>query len=98
MYETLAIGQPTNIAKGLAEGCYFESTPSGLICIYNFARPTQQEIDSFKSGTPGEIRFVRLDGILFLLTKLGVLEWNESPYAVQLSKSMSFPKVEADKG
>lgn len=98
MYEMLAIGQPTTIANGLSEGCYFESTASGLICIYNFIMPSQKEIDAFKSGSAGEVRFIRLDGVLFFLSKLGSLNWVESPYAAQLSPSMSFPAVESGKG
>lgn len=98
MFDSITIGQQTSLTSGLSEGCYFDSNESGLICIYNFSRPTQEEVDAFKASTPGEIRFVRLNGILFILSKLGTLEWVDSPYAPQLSKSMSFPKLEPGKG
>lgn len=98
MFQSLEIGKITPSLVGLPEGCYFESDESGLTLIYNFYRPTQKEIDAFKSGTPGEIRFVRVGGVLFILSKLGSLEWVDSPYAVQLSRNMSFPEVPQGQG
>lgn len=98
MFESLKIGESAPFLAGLPEGCFFECDGSGLVLIYNFFHPSQKEIEAFKADVPGEVRFVRVGGVLFILSKLGTLEWMDSPYAVQLSRNISFPEIPQGQG
>ncbi len=92
MYQNLEVGKSIQSLVGYPEGCIFESSQAGLVFIYNMSHPTQKETEAFKSGVPGEVKFIRINGIFFILSKLGFMEWAEAPYAIQLSPNPSFQK------
>lgn len=84
-----------NLSK---EGAYFDLDGSGFLLVYNYNSPTPGEIAAFQAGTACEFRFVRVGGVLFLLSKLGALPWNDSPFALQLARTPSLPDVPEGKG
>ena len=94
----LAIEEKTNILQKYPECCVFEADDAGLLLAFNYNAPTTTEIQSFKADAPFEIRFVRIDGILFILAKVGSMPWVDAPYAVQLSRSASFPQLGENEG
>ena len=94
----LAIEEKTDILQKYPECCVFDADDAGLLLAFNYNSPTTTEIQSFKADTPFEIRFVRIDGILFILAKVGSMPWVDAPYAVQLSRSASFPQLGENEG
>jgi len=89
MFEELKIGGVYQGAQSKSEGCYFDITDSGAIMILNFCDPTQKEIDAV--GKPGalEVRFTRIDDILFLVWKFADIPWVETPYNIQYSRLLT---------
>lgn len=93
------VGEETHILDGYNEDCtVFEVDEAGLNIFYYYSSPTEEEMQAFEPGVPGEIRLARIDDILFLFCKLGTLAWAEMPYAIQLSKLTNLPKPEEGEG
>lgn len=92
--ELLKVGERTELLSGYPqEATVFEIDESGLNLFLKMPNLTQSEIKSFSAGSQAEFRFVRVDGILFILFKLGDMPWMDSPYAIQFSRCASLPKV-----
>ena len=85
----LEVGKPYLPALGLGEGVRFNIGPDGAILIYCFDRPTPREVQAMGSGKDFEIRFVTVDGIMWILSKCGDLEWTDAPYNPRLSAGIS---------
>lgn len=81
----LKVGEQYAPILGRPEGVIFDADASGYTLIYNFSRPTQKEIDAVKSSQPFTIRFTVIDGIIWILTKCGSLNWTDAPYTPFLS-------------
>lgn len=94
----LKIGEKTDMMAGQPEGCIFNVDGGGLFLAYNYDSPSQAEIEAFSSGTPFEIRFVRMNGILFILAKAGKMPWIDAPYTIQLSPFACFPPLGQNEG
>ena len=91
MFTQLAVGQPYAPMQGRPEGAVFEVSASGLLLLYNFSRPTAEEIKSMQRDAPFEIRFVTLQNVLYVMSKCGTTPWGESPYNPNLS--MDYDKL-----
>jgi hypothetical protein len=85
---TFEVGKPYLPALGLGEGVRFNIGPDGAFLLYGFDRPTVKEVAAVGTGQSFEIRFVTIDGILWILSKCGSLEWTDSPYNPRLSRSI----------
>ena len=96
--EMFAVGKPAPWLNLSKEGAYFDLDGSGFLLVYNYNSPTPGEIAAFQAGTACEFRFVRVGGVLFVLSKLGSLPWNDSPFALQLARNPSLPDVPEGKG
>lgn len=94
----LKIGEKTDLMVGQPEGCIFNVDGGGLFLAYNYNSPTPAEIEAFSAGAPFEIRFVRVNGVLFILAKAGNMPWIDAPYAIQLSPFARFPALEQNEG
>lgn len=71
---------------GIPEGPRFDFDSSGATLTVFFNRPTDSEIEQFKSESPFEIRFVEVRGIIMMLVKIGNLNWMDCPYTIHLSR------------
>lgn len=71
---------------GIPEGTRFDFDGSGATLTVFFNRPTDSETAQFKSGSPFEIRFVEVRGIIMILVKIGNLNWMDCPYSIHLSR------------
>ena len=92
---TLQIGQIYQPVVGRGEGAIFDIDAAGAKLIYHFYRPTAKELAAVKAGEKFEIRFVELDGLLWILSKCGPLNWADSPYDPHLSLTVEeFPVLE----
>lgn len=85
----LQVGQPYAPITGRPEGVIFDIDDAGAKLIYNFAAPTSKEISAMTAGNPFEIRFTELDGIIWILSKCGSLEWTDAPYDPHLSANLT---------
>lgn len=90
----LEVGTPYLPVAGRPEGAIFDIDSAGARLIYHFRRPTQQEISAVKAGQKFEIRFAELDGIIWVLSKCGSLNWTDAPYDPHLSLlTGDFPEI-----
>jgi len=85
----LQVGQPYAPITGRPEGVIFDIDDTGAKLIYNFRAPTDQEVAAMGAGNPFEIRFVELDGILWILSRCGSLSWTDAPYEPHLSANLT---------
>ena len=98
MMTRFEVGKPFLPALGLGEGVRFEIGASGATLIYGFSNPTSDEVRATKSGQAFEIRFVTIDGIIWILSKCGNLEWTDAPYNPRLSTGIPGPESITDGG
>ena len=83
-------------ARLSGEGTFFETTPAGLTCIFNYHRPSPEEIRDVSEGSAFEIRFTTLYGVLWVFVKCGAQEWAEAPYSPHLSKAPQLEPITDD--
>lgn len=93
----LSVGSPAPFSMP-QEGCKFEFTENGAIIVCALNRPTPAEIQSFKPSSPFQIRYVRIDGVLFFLFKFGAMPWMDAPYDIRLSQSVALPDLSPGEG
>lgn len=85
--ETYEVGKQI-FAPG-PDSVIFDVTPSGCVLIIQMARPTSQEKRSFQSMI--SMRYRVADDIIFILVRLGVMQWMDAPYYRGLSRDASLP-------
>ena len=90
--EKLEVGGKFTLLSSRQEGTFFEITESGLLWIFNYASPTDEEISDISEGSPFEMRTLLMKDILWIFVKCGGQEWAEAPYNPHLSKT---PELEA---
>lgn len=76
----LEVGKKYPALRGRAEGVYFDIDDAGAKLFYNFGAPTKAEIESVQANQPFEIRFIELDGLIWVTSKCGTLNWSDAPY------------------
>lgn len=84
-YNLYKVGSPC-IPPG-PDGVFFDLTDSGGMLLIRMARPTAEERRAFKQGL--SIRFAVVDQIIFLLVRMGRLQWMDAPYYRWLSPHLS---------
>ncbi len=94
----LAVGETFLPLYGKPEGIYIDVDPSGILLMYNFTHPTQSEIDQMGAEKPFEIRYVRIQDALYILTKCGSLNWTDAPYNPHLSRQPELQPITDDVG
>ena len=94
----LEVGKPFPVMAGRGEGVIFNIDDAGAMLIYNFRRPTEKEIAAVKQDQPFEIRFLELDGIIWILSKCGSLEWTDAPYNPRTSQLGNLPSFGENQG
>lgn len=83
------VGQCIENFKNHKEGVQFDISDDGAAMIVFFETPTQNEIEQFKSGGKFEIRFIVLNDVMMITTKIGNLNWMDAPYTPHLSKNLT---------
>ncbi|MDU6263746.1 MAG: hypothetical protein E6600_04520 [Anaerocolumna aminovalerica] len=78
------------------EGMVFDVTDEGGVLMVFFNRPTDKEIEQFKSGRNLEFRFLKLYNVIMLTAKFGSLNWMDAPYSPHLSKHLSSLEIPRD--
>ena len=89
--EAFEVGKVYKPAVGIGEGVRFNLSYDGAVLIYAFDNPTAREIAETKSGKSFEIRYTEVNGIIWVTSKCGDLEWTDAPYNPRLSSSLPDP-------
>lgn len=92
----LEVGKPYAPLTGRGEGVLFDIDDGGAKLLICFCRPTAQEIAATQAGQPFQIRFLEMDGIIWILAKCGSLAWMDAPYNPRTSLYTRLPNP--DKG
>lgn len=96
---TLRVGDKFSPMYRHPEGAYFTIDDSGLMLIYNYRMPTEKELSAVKEGNPAEFRFLVENGMIFFMSKMGSLPWNDSPFDPRLDRDRGLePPVSANDG
>ncbi len=76
------------------DGVIFDVADDGATLIIRMGAPTSKEKQAFKSGI--SLRYTIVDGIIFILARMGTMQWMDAPYYVGLSHDLTscfkFPK------
>lgn len=67
----------------------FDLADDGAFMLVFFKNPTEDEIEQFQSNQPFEIRLTKMKNIIFLMSKIGNLEWMDAPYNPHLSQNLT---------
>ena len=86
------VGKPYLPAIGLGEGVRFGIDGTGCTLMYCFNRPTDAEVAAMRSGQSFEIRYITINGIIWILSKCGNLNWTDAPYNPRLSSNLPDPE------
>lgn len=81
----IKLGSPLPNVSGHGEGAIFHADENGYILVYNFDRPTQDEIAQMHEGCPFEIAYTVIGGAIWILSRCGTLEWADAPFHPALS-------------
>lgn len=87
MYK-LEVGKVMPELKGTPEGVRFAMTDSGGELLICFKRPTLNEIEQIREGKAQFGIFVP-EGVIFILSKFGDLEWMDAPFHVALTRGLT---------
>ena len=71
-----------------SDSIIFDMTDSGGLLIHKMNKPTSKEIRTFKSPAT-QMKFVTIEGILFLLVRHGTSPWSDTPFLKQLTRATS---------
>lgn len=96
MIMDIAVGKVFTPAARMGEGCIFNIDMRGATLVYAFKAPTREEVIATKSGQAFEIRFAVVDGIIWVTSKCGGLEWVDAPYNPRLSTFVPAPETITD--
>lgn len=69
------------------DGVIFDVADDGATLIIRMGTPTSKEKQAFKSGL--SLRYTVIDGIIFILTRMGTMQWMDAPYYVGLSLGLT---------
>ena len=97
-FSLFEVGKPYEPAIGMGEGVRFTLSSEGGLLLYVFDNPTSEEIDQMRSGKGFEIRFATINGIIWVTSKCGDLEWTDAPYNPRLSGGLPAPDFEDGEG
>lgn len=70
------------------EGCKFNITDFGAELLIFFNNPTQEEIKGCKQGNLN-FNFIKIDSVIYFITKIEGVAILDAPYSVHLSKSLT---------
>lgn len=80
------VGEQFPVPGVQQEGAVFSVEPYSMMLIYRYDKPSEAEIQEFKTGDY-QLAVTELRGVLFILSKFGRLSWADCAYSSQLSKT-----------
>lgn len=84
-----SVGQVVNDFIYHPECVKFDIDDGGATMLVFFDRPTQDEVEQFKTDKNFEIRFAELNDVIMITAKMGNLNWVDAPYNAHLSKNLT---------
>ena len=76
--QVFSVGQKVCTPDG-SDNMVFDITESGALLIVKMNHPTANEKREFKKPATS-IKFVEVNGIIFILARFGTLNWMDAPY------------------
>ena len=98
MMEVFEVGKVYKPAIGIGEGVRFDISSAGATLMYVFDAPSPDEVAQMRSGKRFEIRYTEINGILWITSKCGDLEWTDAPYNPRLSSGLPDPDFNDGEG
>ncbi|MCI8633607.1 MAG: hypothetical protein HFE64_09050 [Lachnospiraceae bacterium] len=80
------VGEAFPLPPVSQEGAVFSVEPYSMMLIYRYDRPSEAEIQEFKTGEY-QLAVTELRKVMFILSKFGRLNWSDCAYSSQLSDS-----------
>ena len=88
--ESLKVGDVYTPVAYRNEGTFFDYNGSFTL-IYNYYRPSADEVADLKAGKPFEIRIVTIGGVLLILSKAGGQPWQDAPFTPHYARVKEYP-------
>jgi hypothetical protein len=95
-FQEISVGGVYGPVVGREEGMIFEIGSTGAQLIYNVSSPDAHEIQQFGQDNPFEIRLATLQGVIFILARIGQLPWSDAPYNPHLSPNLALPNIDPE--
>ena len=76
------------------EGMFFDTDKTGANLVVGFNSPTEEEVMQFDSSIRSEFRLVIKDDILFILAKIGKLNWMDASYNPSVASSLDLFNID----
>ena len=92
-----AVGEPFFIPVK-QEGMFFDTDEKGTNLIISFVSPTQNEIEQFSSSIKTKFSLSVVDDILFVLAKIGKLNWMDASYNPSVASSLKLLSIDIING
>lgn len=87
-----SVGQIVENFKDHKEEVLFDIADDGATLLVFFEDPSDEEVSQFGAGNDFEIRFLEINGVIMITTKIGNLNWMDAPYTPHLSPNLTkFP-------
>lgn len=81
---------------GHKEEIIFDIDDSGATIRVFYSKPTAKEKKNFGSGSTFQVRFVKMNSVLMMLFRFGILPWMDAPYTPHLSANLTVIPVPED--
>lgn len=94
----LEVGKPYPLIAGRGEGVIFDIDDDGAKMFILLDRPTEREIAAVRSGQPFQLKLLEKDGILWILSKCGDMQWMDAPYNPRASIYTHLEQPESGQG
>lgn len=75
-YQAIKVGD--KVIKPCEDGIRFGITDGGAVLVIHYSGLTAKEKKAFKDGV--SIRFAAVNGMIFILARMGALNWDDCPY------------------
>ena len=69
------------------DGVIFDVADDGATLVIRMCAPASKEKQAFKSGL--SLRYKVVDGIIFILIRIGTMQWMDAPYYVGFSPNLT---------
>lgn len=84
----LTVGQAHLSFKNQPEGCKFDIMNTGGVMLLLYSNPSELEIKNISKGIV-KLGFIEIDNIIFMVSKFGNCDWQDSPYHIDLSQLLT---------
>lgn len=84
-----SVGQIVEKFKRNKDEVQFDIADDGATLLVFYQNPSEEEVSQFGAGNDFEIRFLEINGVIMITTKIGNLNWMDAPYTPHLSLNLT---------